>query len=48
VYGGFASFDVGGDGMIIRIHRENGESLYESTLRPRGDEFKSSAAVAVE
>lgn len=53
VKGGFMSFDVGGDDMKITIHKEDGSSLYETSLRPRSDQFKSSSdppeeAIAVE
>jgi len=48
VNGGFASFDVGADDLKIIIHRENGESLYETKLKPRAEHFKSSLAVALE
>jgi tartrate-resistant acid phosphatase type 5 len=42
VEGGFMSFDVGGDGMKVTIHKEDGSTLYETELRPRSVQFKSS------
>ena len=51
VEGGFISFDVGGDGMKVTIHSEDGSTLYETELRPRSVQFKSSSeeeAIAVE
>ena len=35
VKGGFASFDVGEDHMIIRMHIETGETFHETKLLPR-------------
>lgn len=40
VRGGFVSFDVGRDNMIVSIHRENGDALHESVLLPRKSQFK--------
>jgi len=40
VRGGFASFDVGRDGMTFAIHRESGDVLYESVLLPRASHFR--------
>lgn len=40
VRGGFVSFDVGKDDMIVSIHRENGDALHESKLFPRKSHFK--------
>jgi len=35
VKGGFASFDVGDEDMIARMHIETGETIYETKLLPR-------------
>ena len=35
VNGGFASFDIGEEDMIVRMHIESGETLYETKLLPR-------------
>lgn len=35
VRGGFISFDVGRDDMILNMHRENGDVLHMSKLKPR-------------
>lgn len=35
VKGGFLSFDVGPEEMVVSIHRENGDTLHESVLLPR-------------
>ncbi|KAL3807748.1 hypothetical protein ACHAXA_008382 [Cyclostephanos tholiformis] len=35
VRGGFLSFDVGHDEMVVFIHRENGDTLHEFVLLPR-------------
>jgi len=48
VKGGFMSFDVGGDGMKVTIHKEDGFPLYKTALRPRPDQFKSSSDTAEE
>lgn len=50
IRGGFVSFDVGGKDMKVTIHRADGSSLYETELRPRSFQFKSSSeeAIAVE
>lgn len=50
VRGGFLSFDVTKDEMVVNIHRENGDILYESAFSPRGSDFQSrddSANIAV-
>ena len=38
--GGFLSFDVGHDSMLLTFHRENGNTLHESRLLPRDSRFK--------
>jgi tartrate-resistant acid phosphatase type 5 len=49
VKGGFLSFDVGHDEMVVSIHRENGDTLHESILSPRGNTFRrKDGNVAVE
>lgn len=54
VRGGFISFDVSRDEMILNMHRESGDVLHESVLRPRESQFRrrkgnsSSNGVAVE
>lgn len=35
VKGGFLSFDVGEEDMVVRMHIETGETFYETTLLPR-------------
>eukprot|EP00581_Thalassiosira_minuscula_P000803 CAMPEP_0183739988 /NCGR_PEP_ID=MMETSP0737-20130205/58584_1 /TAXON_ID=385413 /ORGANISM="Thalassiosira miniscula, Strain CCMP1093" /LENGTH=386 /DNA_ID=CAMNT_0025974949 /DNA_START=51 /DNA_END=1211 /DNA_ORIENTATION=+ len=40
VRGGFISFDVTRDEMVVAIHQENGDILYESALLPREEHFK--------
>mmetsp|Transcript_10179 Transcript_10179/g.22637 ORF Transcript_10179/g.22637 Transcript_10179/m.22637 type:complete len:385 (+) Transcript_10179:147-1301(+) len=40
VRGGFVSFDVGQDDMVVSIHRESGDVLHESVLLPRKSHFK--------
>lgn len=39
--GGFASFEVDDEQMIVKIHNEDGHALYETQLLPRSEEFKS-------
>lgn len=39
VRGGFISFDVGQDNMILSIHRESGDALHETKLVPRESRF---------
>lgn len=41
VRGGFLSFDVTRDDMVVGIHRESGGVLYETRLFPREDRFKN-------
>jgi len=40
VRGGFVSFDVTRDEMIVAIHRENGDVLYDTTLLPRDQRLR--------
>jgi hypothetical protein len=40
IKGGFLSFDVGRDAMLLTFHRENGNKLHESLLLPRDNRFK--------
>jgi tartrate-resistant acid phosphatase type 5 len=50
VRGGFVSFDVTRDEMIVAIHRENGDVLYDTMLLPRDQHFRrrEDSAVALE
>jgi hypothetical protein len=41
VNGGFASFDIGEEDMIVRMHIESGETLYETKLLPRKKKIKN-------
>ncbi|KAL7545207.1 hypothetical protein ACHAWF_008560 [Thalassiosira exigua] len=43
VRGGFLSFDVTRDEMVVMVHRENGDVLHESYLTPRNSLLKKSA-----
>lgn len=40
ITGGFLSFDVDRDSMLLTFHRENGNTLHESRLFPRDNRFK--------
>lgn len=40
IQGGFLSFDVSRDKMVLSFHRENGNTLHESVLLPRDKRFK--------
>ncbi|KAL7544090.1 hypothetical protein ACHAXR_013540 [Thalassiosira sp. AJA248-18] len=45
VRGGFLSFDVGQSDMVVTVHRESGEALYETVILPRDDLLKSRKGV---
>ena len=38
--GGFASFEAGADELTVKIHKEDGKTMYETSLLPREDRFK--------
>eukprot|EP00585_Thalassiosira_rotula_P006172 CAMPEP_0196142194 /NCGR_PEP_ID=MMETSP0910-20130528/11283_1 /TAXON_ID=49265 /ORGANISM="Thalassiosira rotula, Strain GSO102" /LENGTH=398 /DNA_ID=CAMNT_0041403477 /DNA_START=71 /DNA_END=1267 /DNA_ORIENTATION=- len=44
VKGGFVSFDVTREEMVVSIHRENGDVLYDTSLLPRDQVFKTGKA----
>ncbi len=38
--GGFVSFEASADALIVKIHKEDGKTLYETSFLPRKDRFK--------
>ena len=46
--GGFASFEVGEGEMTVKLHKEDGDVLYETVLLPRKDRFRREIYVSVE